>query len=493
MNAPLQGSRREDTMSRTDFMSIVPLFILTSAAILILFSIAVKRNHKVIYLITTVSLAADFVYLALYKAEAKWIIEPLFIFDGFGTFNTGLILLTALAVTMISYAYFEQREERKEEYYILLILATLGAVVLVISKHFISLFLGLEILSVSLYSMIAYLRKRERSDEAGIKYLILAAFSSAFLLFGMALVYVTAGAMEYVQIAQYLSSTPEMPLIIFAGFGLMTVGIGFKLGVVPFHMWAADVYEGAPAPVTAFIATVSKGGMMALLVRFFTEINGYQYQPLILVFTIVAISSMFIGNFLALRQENVKRILAYSSIAHLGYLLVAFLAGGKLGIEAVSFYLVAYFITSTGAFGVLATLSDKDRDAELLDDYRGLFWTRPWTATMFTAMLFSLAGIPLTAGFIGKFYLVAAGVNANQWLLVVMLAVNSAIGLYYYIKIIATMAEPHEAEREETDQLQPSIYIISGVTMSILTLLLIWIGVQPSAIMVLIRNLVSIN
>ena len=143
-------------MSRTDFMSVVPLFILTSAAILILFSIAVKRNHKVIYVITTVSLAADFVYLALYKAEAKWIIEPLFIFDGFGTFNTGLILLTALAVTMISYAYFEQREERKEEYYILLILATLGAVVLVISKHFISLFLGLEILSVSLYSMIAY-------------------------------------------------------------------------------------------------------------------------------------------------------------------------------------------------------------------------------------------------------------------------------------------------------------------------------------------------
>ncbi len=142
-------------MSKTDFLSVVPLFILTSAAILILFSIAVKRNHKVIYAITTVSLAIDFIYLVLYKAAATWVIEPLFIFDGFGTFNTGLILLTALAVTMISYAYFEQREERKEEYYILLILATLGAVVLVISKHFISLFLGLEILSVSLYSMIA--------------------------------------------------------------------------------------------------------------------------------------------------------------------------------------------------------------------------------------------------------------------------------------------------------------------------------------------------
>ena len=480
-------------MSKTDFLSVIPIFILTSAAILILFSIAVKRNHKVIYVITTVSLAADFGYLVLYKAAQKWIIEPLFIFDGFGTFNTGLILLTALAVTMISYAYFEQREERKEEYYILLILATLGAVVLVISKHFVSLFLGLEILSVSLYSMIAYLRKRERSDEAGIKYLILAAFSSAFLLFGMALVYAAVGSMEFSAIARHLSSTSTMPLIVFAGFGMMVAGIGFKLGVVPFHMWTADVYEGAPAPVTAFIATVSKGGMMALLVRFFVEINGYQYPTLILIFTIIAIASMFIGNFLALRQSNVKRVLAYSSIAHIGYLLVAFLAGGKLGVEAVSFYLVAYFITTTGAFGILATLSDKDRDAELLDDYRGLFWTRPLTATIFAAMLLSLAGIPLTAGFIGKFYIVAAGVNANQWLLVVMLAVNSALGLYYYIKIIATMAERQEGEKEFTDQLHPSVYIISGVTMSILTLLLIWIGVQPNAIMVLIRNLVAIN
>jgi NADH-quinone oxidoreductase subunit N len=477
-------------MNKTDFLSVVPLFILTSAAILILFSIAVKRNHKIIYVITTVSLAADFLYLAMYEATATWVIEPLFIFDGFGTFNTGLILLTALAVTMISYAYFEQREERKEEYYILLILATLGAVVLVISKHFVSLFLGLEILSVSLYSMIAYLRKRERSDEAGIKYLILAALSSAFLLFGMALVYTAVGSMEFSGIAASLSNS-EMPLMVFAGFGLMTVGIGFKLGVVPFHMWAADVYEGAPAPVTAFIATVSKGGMMALVVRFFTQINGYQYPSLILVFTIIAIASMFIGNFLALRQGNVKRLLAYSSISHIGYLLVAFLAGGKLGVEAVSFYLVAYFITTTGAFGILATLSDRDRDAEMLEDYKGLFWTRPWTATIFTAMLLSLAGIPLTAGFVGKFYIVVAGVNASQWLLVIMLAVNSAIGLYYYIKIIATMIEKQEGEREPADQLRPSVYIVSSVTMAILTLLLIWIGVLPNTIMALIQALVA--
>ncbi|MEX1240585.1 MAG: NADH-quinone oxidoreductase subunit N [Cyclobacteriaceae bacterium] len=478
-------------MSNTDFLNIIPLFILTSSAILIMFSISVKRNHKIIYVITAASLIGDFVYLVMYNARIKWTIEPLFVFDGFGIFNTGLILLTAVAVTMISYAYFEQREERKEEYYILLILATLGASTLVISKHFVSLFLGLEILSVSLYSMIAYLRKRERSDEAGIKYLIMAAFSSAFLLFGMALVYATTGSMEFGGIAKHMAGLSELPLILITGFGLMVVGIGFKLSVVPFHMWAADVYQGAPAPVTAFIATISKGGMIALLVRFFIDINGYQYKSLVLIFTVIAIASMFIGNFLALRQNNVKRILAYSSISHMGYLLVAFLAGGELGVEAVSFYLVAYFITTVGAFGILATLSDRDRDAELLEDYAGLLWRRPWTAAALAAMLLSLAGIPLTAGFVGKFYVVAAGVNTNLWLLVAMLALNSAIGLYYYIKIIAVMFESHEGEPEPVGQLHPAAYIVSGVTLSILVGLLLWVGIYPEWIMGVIRTYVN--
>jgi NADH-quinone oxidoreductase subunit N len=479
-------------MNKTDFLNIIPIFILTSAAILIMFSISVKRNHKIIYVITAASLIGDFIYLILYNASIKWIIEPLFIFDGFAVFNMGLILLTALAVTMISYAYFEQREERKEEYYILLILATLGAAVLVISKHFVSLFLGLEILSVSLYSMIAYLRRRERSDEAGIKYLIMAAFSSAFILFGMALVYVVTGSMEFGGIAKFLSTSQQMPLLLLTGFGMMIVGIGFKLSLVPFHMWAADVYEGAPAPVTAFIATISKGGMIALLVRLFNQINGHQYESLVAIFSVIAIASMFVGNFLALRQQNVKRVLAYSSIAHIGYILVAFIAGNEMGVEAVSFYLVAYFITTVGAFGIMATLSDKDRDAELLDDYRGLLWRRPWTAAIFSAMLLSLAGIPLTAGFVGKFYLVAAGVNTQQWLLVFMLALNSAIGLYYYIRIIAVMFERHEeGEEEPIVILHPSVYIVSGVTMAILVALLLWVGIYPEWMMDVIKTYVN--
>ena len=474
-------------MNAKDILSLIPLWILSSAAILVFFSISVKRNHKVIFLITLISLGVDFFFLSTYSINNLQSIEPLLIIDGFGVFNIGLILLTTLVVVLISYAYFEQREERKEEYYILIILAALGASILVISKHFISLFLGLEILSVSLYALIAYLRTRERSDEAGIKYLILAAFSSAFLLFGMALVYAATGSMEFSGIATWLANANELPVIVLAGFGMMIVGVGFKLGIVPFHMWTPDVYEGSPAPVTAFIATVSKGGMVALLVRFFNALNGYQYPTLVLVFSILAIASMFVGNILALRQNNVKRLLAYSSISHLGYLLVAFLAGEKLGMEAVMFYLVTYFITTLGAFGILATLSDDARDAELLEDYRGLLWKRPLTAIMFSAMLLSLAGIPLTAGFVGKFYVIAAGIKTHHWVLVIILVVNSVIGLYYYIKLIAIMFDQRQEPRPLRD-LHPLVYIVSSITMAILMLSLFWIGVTPERMMVLIRS-----
>ncbi len=472
--------------SNINIIDVLPGIFLVTASLIAMISISIRRNHKLIFAVTTISLLGVFVYLIIYASNHRFTVEPLFIIDGFGTFITGLIVMSALAVALLSYAYFEQREERKEEYYILLLLATLGSAILVISKHFVSLFLGLEILSISLYSMVAYLRKRPRSDEAGLKYLILAAFSSAFLLFGMALVYTMTGSMDFTGIAGYMASVKELPLLMVAGLSMMIVGIGFKLGLVPFHMWTPDVYEGAPAPVTAFIATISKGGMIVLLVRFFTQIYGFQYPVLMLSFTIIAMASMLIGNILALRQNNVKRILAYSSIAHMGYILVAFLAGGELGVEAVCFYMVAYFLTNIGAFGVIAILSDQDRDAELLEDYQGLFWRHPKIATVFTAMLLSLAGIPLTAGFVGKFYLIASGASSQLWWLVIVLAASSVIGLYYYIKIIAVMFD--KAKVSDALSLRPRLYLINLITLFVLSVLMIFYGVYPQGLIDRIRE-----
>ncbi len=331
----------------------------------------------------------------------------------------GLIIASAAAVAVLSYRYFEKHEGHREELYLLLLLATLGCAVLVASSHFASFLLGLEILSVSLYGMVAYLTDRKLALEAGIKYLILASASAAFLLFGMALIYADTGTMEFARLRQVSLGGSGFPLL--AGIALTVTGIGFKLGVAPFHLWTPDVYQGAPPPVAAFVATTSKSAMVALLLRYVYLSGALQHHAVFLVFAIVAIASMCAGNLLALRQTNVKRILAYSSIAHFGYILVAFLAASTMAVEAVTFYLVAYTVTILAAFGIVTVLSNSGRDAEDLEDYRGLFWRRPVIAAVFTAVLLSLAGIPATMGFLGKFYVLAAGAERSAWPLIISL------------------------------------------------------------------------
>ena len=264
--------------------------------------------------------------------------------------------------------------------------------------------------------------------------------------------------------------------------------MGFKLAVVPFHMWAPDVYQGAPAPVAAFVATVSKGAMFALLLRYFMEIVAFRSGALWWTLAGIAALSMFVGNLLALLQDNVKRVLAYSSIAHLGYLLIAFLASGPMAVEAVTVYLVAYFITTLGAFGVVGVLSKSGREADTMEDYRALFWRRPWIAAVFAIMLLSLAGIPLTAGFVGKFYVVTAGVSSSLWLLLVLLAINSVIGLFYYLRIIVAMsAEKSRGDHHVEEVRAVPASFTDGLVLAMLSGLLFWIGLYPAPLIHLVQ------
>ena len=471
-------------MNATDFVALLPLLILAATPVVIMLMIAVRRHHALAVWTSVVGLAAAFVSLWPAAAVTPRQVTPLLIIDRFGLFFIGLMALATIAVVVLAYGYFKKQEINREELYILLLTALLGSAVLVTSNHFVSFLLGLEILSVSLYALASYTRTRNISLEAGLKYLILAAASAAFLLFGMALIYAELGTMEFSQIAVMQRSGLHFngPLVV-VGLTLMVTGIGFKLALVPFHMWTADVYEGAPAPVTAFIATVSKGAMFALLLRYFYE-TGYQsFASVFLVLGIIAIASMFVGNLLALLQNNVKRILAYSSIAHLGYLMVAFLAGGSRAAVAVSFYLVAYFVTTLGAFGVLTVLSEGHRDADSLEDYRGLFWRRPFLAGIFTLMLLSLAGIPLTAGFVGKFFIVAAGASASVWGLVFTLIITSVIGLYYYLRVVVALYSPASSEPAPLVRIAAS----GSYVLVALTVLLIWLGTFPSFVLNIIR------
>lgn len=469
-------------MIKADFLCLTPLMIIAGAPILMMLTVAFTRNYKVIFGFSLSAFIFAFLSLFFVLPAIPYRISTLFIFDQYSILFSGIIILASLLVTLLSYDYLLYQESEKEEYFIILFVATLGSLLLVAACNFVTLFLGLETLSISLYILIAYRRSRDHSIEAGVKYLILASVSSAFLLFGMGLIYVNTGSLEFDKIVPALPSAGYSSPLLLTGFGMMMVGIGFKLALVPFHMWTPDVYQGAPVPVTTYIATVSKGAVMALLLRFFFAIRGFQNPGFILIITIIAILSMFVGNLLALRQQNVKRILAYSSIANMGYLLVTLLIGNKTGIHAAIFYIVSYIITSFGAFGVITLLSDRQNDADKLENYKGLFWKRPWVAIVFTLSLLSLAGIPVTTGFIAKFYIVFTGINSGLWLLVISLIINSVIGLYYYLRVITALFSPANEEK------LPAISLAGHLVLGLVAIGILWLGINPEGFVSLISR-----
>lgn len=481
-------------MTRQTFLITLPFMIVFASPLFLLLAVAIKRSHRLTRWLSLVLMSAALVSIFPASSEPPFGVPGLFVVDKFALFYLGLFLAAGMAISLFSWGYLEGLEETREEFYPLLFLAILGGAALVSSRHFASFFLALEALSVSLYALIAYPRDREKSIEAGLKYLILAAASVAFLLFGIALIYFHSGTLDFQTLGGSLAAgaASSSPFVL-AGFALLLVGIGFKLALVPFHVWTPDIYQGAPAPATALVASISKGAVFGFLLRFFWLTGAMSNRSLRLIFSVFAVASMFVGNLLALNQKNVKRLLAYSSIAHFGYLLVAFLAAGTRGVEAVTFYLVAYFVTIVGAFGIVTVLSSKEGDAESLEAYAGLFWARPWTAAVFSAMLLSLAGIPLTAGFLGKFYVVAAGMGSGLAWLVIILIANSALSLYYYVRVIAAMSsrpQPETCPDRKNGHL-PLFSVASGAALAVLTLALIWLGIFPSGLIQAIRSAVE--
>ncbi|MEI6766313.1 MAG: NADH-quinone oxidoreductase subunit N [Bacteroidota bacterium] len=460
-------------MVPADFISLLPLIILAVAPLFILLTIAVVRNHMVIYGFTLLGFIAAFLSIYFVLPLAPHEISGLFIIDRYSQLFLSIIILASLVITVLSYHYLKLHNGENEEFYVVLFVAALGAGILTISNHFASFFLGIELLSISAYILIAYLRSRDYSVEASIKYLLLASVSSAFMLFGMALIYAATGTMNFSGLAgNFLIPATVSPLLML-GLAMIIVSLGFKLALVPFHMWTPDVYQGAPVPVTAFIATVSKGAVMALIIRLFSMIGGAQNTIIIIVITVIAVLSMVIGNILAIKQRNLKRLLAYSSIAHLGYLAIILLIGTNTGIQAAAFYLISYFVTSLAAFAVISLLSACEHDMDDIENYKGLFWKKPWIAAIMTLALLSLAGIPLTAGFIAKFFVVLQGVHHGLWIVVFSLVINSAIGLYYYIKVIAKMFSPAD------NIALPVVPRIGYFMLSVLGLCILWLGLFP--------------
>jgi NADH-quinone oxidoreductase subunit N len=436
------------TLTTPQWIALLPLLITSGTATLVMLSIAVRRHHAFNATVTVagLNLALASVGYAAWRSYdfGPQGITPLLIVDNYAYLYMAMIIGATLACATLAHAYMEGFAGNREELYLLLTLACTGGIVLVCSRHLAGLFIGLELLSVPVYGMVAYTFRQSRSLESGIKYMVLSAAASAFLLFGMALLYAQAGSLSFAGVGAALTGEAVRSPLVLAGVALMLTGLGFKLSLAPFHLWTPDVYEGAPAPVGAFLATASKVAVFAALLRFFYVSPAAREGLLFDVLTVIAIVSIAIGNLLALTQTNLKRLLGYSSIAHFGYILVAIVAHAPLSVEAVGVYLVTYQATTLGAFGVVALMSSpyQGQDADAIFDYRGLFWRRPYLTAVLTVMMLSLAGIPMTAGFIGKFYIVTVGVAAKLWWLLGAVVLGSAIGLYYYLRVMVTLYLP---------------------------------------------------
>lgn len=470
-------------ITAAQLQALLPIIALATSATGLMLAIAFQRDHRLVYGLTITALAAALAATAIAARVAPIGVTALLTIDRYALFFTGLSCAVGVVVAVLSRDYLACREDRAEEFYLLLLTTILGAAVLASSSHFAAFFLGLETLSVSLFPLIAYSRDDPRGLEAAMKYLVLSGVASGFLLFGMALVYAETGVLEFAEMA-----VPALTLPVTSGMVLILVALGFKLSIAPFHLWTADVYHGAPAPVAALLATVSKGAMLAVLLRYGLAGGLLRHPSFQTVLTVLAAASILIGNLAALRQDNLKRLLGYSSIAHMGYLFVALIAiphlGAAMAAETLTVYLVAYFVTILAAFGTIAALKPTDREADWIDDYAGLFWTRPGPAAIMTISLLSLAGIPLTAGFIGKFYIFASGGQASLWLLLSFVVAGSGLGLYYYLRVVFQMTHPAPAVA-----LQGPSGLGSYITLALLGFTVLALGILPSQLIDLLEAL----
>ncbi len=479
-------------LSAFDFESILPEITLAVFGFLVLLVGAFKRKNGGGVASGVLSLIGA--ALALYFTVSLWgergdLFSGLYVIDTFGTFFKCIFLVILLMVCAISIRYTRREELATGEYYGLLLFGVLGMMTMVSSTSFVTIFIGLEVMSLSIYILCGLLRGQARAVESSLKYFLLGAFATGFLLYGIALVFASTGAIDIrmvraVAAARNLSGDP----MFLAGMALILVGFGFKTASVPFHMWTPDVYEGAPTPVTAFMATGVKAAAFGAFLRvFFTA-----FYPFIAGWSsalwLLAVLTMCVGNITALVQSNIKRLLAYSSIAHAGYILIAFVTGDKVLSSSVLYYLVAYAFMNVGAFTVVVLIGRKGEPNEDIESYAGLAGRHPFVALCMTIFLLSLTGIPPLAGFAGKFYIFSDAVKGGYYWLAVIGMLNSAVAAYYYLRVLMYMYFKDPTRELGKVDMSPLYVLVMLVSVGAL----LYLGMFPRDILLLAQKSVAL-
>jgi NADH-quinone oxidoreductase subunit N len=435
----------------SDFYYLLPELVLTAGSLLLLLAdlIVARDKQSVLAWVTLAILAATAAALVPVADAHVQVAHGLIAVDRFALFFKVVFLMAAALTVLMSIRYLDVEGTRAGEYYFLILCATLGMMIMAGGTDLITLFIGLETMAIAFYVLTGFLKPSRRSNEAAVKYFLLGAFSLGILLYGMSLLYGLTGTTNLRSIATALVGQERDPRLVLAVI-LIVAGMGFKIAAVPFHMWAPDVYEGAPTPIAAFLSVGSSAASFAMLLRIFVEslpamrvtAIGGMAGPAIgwtTLFYVLSVVTMTVGNFAALTQSNLKRMLAYSSIAHGGYLLIGVVAGTTRGFTAMLIYLFVYSFMQLGAFTVLALLRRNDVVGDELKDLNGLFFRQPFAAVAMLLFMLSLGGVPPTAGFMGKFWLFSAAIESGYVWLAVIGVLNSAVSLYYYIRIVVFM------------------------------------------------------
>ncbi len=474
-----------------DYIRFLPEIILTvtGAIIMILEALTGERTDKD-YLghVTLAALIASLGATMYAWAYAGPAFGGVLIVDGYCTFFRMLVITVGILTVLCSYQYLDRERANTGDYWALILFSITGQCVMSAANELIMIFIGLEISSIATYILAGFLRDDKRNNEAALKYFLLGSFATAFLLYGIAWIYGITGTTNLSAIRTTLAGmgvTGSTAVLVGAAAALMFVGFAFKVSAVPFQIWAPDVYQGAPAPVTLFMSAGPKAAAFAVFVRvFMTALDpvATRWQPFVWS---SALATMFIGNFAALRQTNIKRLLAYSSIAHAGYIMVAIAAHNAIGVSAVMFYLAAYAFMNIGAFAVVTYFARVGERYVDVDDLAGLGWKQPATAALFTIFLLSLIGVPLTGGFFGKFYIFKAALDADLVWLAILGLLNSAVGAYYYLRIIVVMYMHEPGEATETVH-PPSLGVRTALWASALGTL--FLGIFPSVVLNFVRS-----
>jgi NADH-quinone oxidoreductase subunit N len=466
-----------------NIQTLLPMVSVTlTALIVIIIGTVADKNSKVGFWLSIIGLVVSIVFSVESLPLRGTAFYRMINIGGYGNFFAILFAISAIFTIIISKEYLNKQGVHSNEYYVLILFATLGMMLMASAADLIVIFLGLEFMSICLYILTGYIRKSIKSNEAALKYFLLGAFATGFLLYGMALIY---GITSTTNIETILrdSALYSNNRLFWIGLGLMMIGFSFKIAAVPFHMWVPDVYEGAPTTVTAFMSTGVKVAGFAAFVMIYSYyfVGGDRLRDVI---ALLAVASMIIGNIIAISQTNIKRMLAYSSIAHAGYMLVGLAASNEIGRSGILFYLTAYTFMNLGAFGVISIIEREDDKNLSLDDYIGFSTKHPFLAALMAIFMFSLTGIPPFAGFFGKYYIFAAAVNAHLTWIVIVGVLMSAVSAYYYLKLVVFMYF-----KEQQVQLDINTSIINKAVLLFSAIILLGLGLYPSLLLTIINKL----